>query len=175
MRSETLKSILGLSLILLISFFLQSAVLSPLHESACAPLLLPLFAVGAGLLGNAAWGGAFGLLAGILCDVSLGSQGLPLTVGLTAMGFFAGFLGDFVLNRGYGGYLALSIVTLLVCAGAECFPLIFRRAALPALLRTALKQTAASLLFTLPIYICLRRALRSWLRARARGLTERHL
>ena len=174
MRSETRKSALGLIPVLLVCYFLQSAVLSPLSARGCAPLLLPLFAVGVGLIANAAWGGAFGLLAGILCDAAAGTA-LTFTVTVTALGFFAGFLGDFVLNRGYSGYLALSVVTLLVCAGAECLPLMLRREPIPALLLTALKQTAVSLLFTLPIYICLRRALRSWLRARARGLTEGHL
>ena len=173
MRSETLRSTLGLVLTMLVCYLLQSAVFSPLHVHGCAPLLLPLFAVGVGLVANAAWGGAFGLMAGILCDAALGTS-LSFTVTLTALGFFAGFLGDFVLTRGYFGFLALTVLTLIVCAGVEIFPLLFRGAKVSALLLTALKQTAVSLLFTLPIYICLRRSLRSWLRARSRGLTERN-
>ena len=53
------------------------------------------------------------------------------------------------------------------------FPLFFASADAGALLLTALKQTGVSLLFCLPIYCCVRRALRSWLRACIRGLAER--
>lgn len=173
MRSETLKSTLGLLLVLLICYFLQSGVFSPLHEVGCAPLILPLLAAGAGLIGNAAWGGAFGLLAGILCDASLGSGSLPFTVTLTALGFFSGILGDFVLSRGFPGFFVLSILTLLISAGVQTFPLLFAHTPAGALLLVGLKQTGVSLLFSLPVYLCLRRALRSWLRMRYRGMTER--
>lgn len=173
MRGETLKSTLGLLLVLIVGYFLQSGVFSPLHEYGCAPLILPLIAVGIGLIGNAAWGGAFGLAAGILCDASLGSGSLPFTVALTALGFFAGFLGDFVLSRAFPGFFVLSLLTLIVSALVEMFPLLFGYAPIGALLLTGAKQTTVSLLFTLPIYLCLRRALRAWLRMRARGMTER--
>lgn len=172
MRSETLRSILGLTLLLLVCYFLQSAVFSPLHEKGCAPLLLPLFALGAGLLGNAAWGGGFGLAAGILCDAAQAS-GLSFTLLLTALGVFAGFIGDYVLKRSFWGYLAAGVVTLALSAGAEMFPLFFNHENTGALLLTAAKQTGVSLLFALPVYCCVRRGLRSWLRACTRGLTER--
>ena len=173
MRSETLRSILSLTLMLLLCYFLQSAVFSPLHEKGCAPLLLPLFALGAGLLGNAAWGGGFGLAAGILCDAAQASSGLTFTLLLTAAGVFAGFIGDYVLKRSFWGYLAAAVVTLALSAGAEMFPLFFSHEDTGALLLTAVKQTGVSLLFSLPVYCCVRRGLRSWLRACTRGLTER--
>ena len=164
MRSETLRSILGLTLTLLICYFLQSAVFSPLHEKGCAPLLLPLFALGAGLLGNAAWGGGFGLAAGILCDAAQAS-GLSFTLLLTAAGVFAGFIGDYVLKRSFWGYLAAGFAALALSAVAEMLPLLFRHADAAVLLLTAAKQTGASLLFSLPVYLCVRRSLRSWVRA----------
>ena len=173
MRSETVRSILGLGLVLLICYFLQNAVFSPLHTAGCAPLLLPLFAVGTGLLGNAAWGGGFGLMAGVLCDAALGSGGLTFTLLLTAAGVFAGFIGDYVLKRSFWGFLAAGFAALALSAVAEMFPLFFADAPAPALLLTALKQTGVSLLFCLPVYCCIRRALRCWLRACTRGLTER--
>ena len=173
MGRETWKSILGLALTLLLCYFLQSAVFSPLHERGCAPLLLPLFALGAGLMGNAAWGGGFGLAAGILCDAAQASAGLTFTLLLTAVGVFAGFVGDYVLKRSFWGYLAAGFCTLALSAGAEMFPLFIDHADTGALLLTAAKQTGVSLLFSLPVYCCVRRGLRSWLRACTRGLTER--
>ena len=165
MGRETWRSILGLALTLLLCYFLQSAVFSPLHERGCAPLLLPLFALGAGLMGNAAWGGGFGLAAGILCDAAQATGGLDFTLLLTAVGVFAGFIGDYVLKRSFWGYLAAGFAALALSAVAEMLPLLFRHADAAVLLLTAAKQTGASLLFSLPVYLCVRRSLRSWVRA----------
>ena len=71
------------------------------QEVASMPTVLPLVAAAAGLLGSSGWGGAFGLLCGILCDAALGGGGLLFTVALTVMGFLCGFLGDFILARGF--------------------------------------------------------------------------
>ena len=76
MRAETLRSTLGLILIMLLCYFLQSAVFSRLHIFGAAPLLLPLVAAAAGLLGSSGWGGAFGLLFRLRPD-----EGAPGGVG----------------------------------------------------------------------------------------------
>jgi hypothetical protein len=169
-RADTLKSALGLALVMLLCYFFQSAVFSRLRIFGAAPLLLPLAAVAAGLLGSSGWGGAFGLVGGILCDAAMGGGGILFTAALTVMGFFAGFLGDFVMARGFPSFLLLGLGSLLLCAAMQMFRLlVFDGAALWPLVRTGLKQTAASLLFLLPLYFCVRRALRSWRRCRERN------
>ena len=169
MKAETLRSALGLVIIMLLCYFLQSAVFSRLRIFGFCPLLLPLVAIGAGLLGSSGWGGAFGLLCGILCDAALGGGGLLFTVALTVMGFFAGFLGDFVMAKGFPSYLLLSLASLLLCAFLQMFRLLFfDRAALWPLVYTGLMQTLASAIFILPLYFCVRRALRCWRRNRER-------
>ena len=85
MKAETLRSTLGLLLVMLLCYFLQSAVFSRLRIFGFCPLLLPLVAVGAGLLGSSGWGGGFGLLCGILCDAALGGGGMLFTVALTVL------------------------------------------------------------------------------------------
>ena len=163
MRAETLRSILGLLVIALLCYFLQSAFFSRLLIFGAAPLLLPLVAVAAGLLGSSGWGGAVGLICGILCDAALGGGGLLFTVALTVMGFFSGFLGDFILARGFPSYLLLSafiqMFRLLAFDHAPAWPLV----------RMGLLQTLASAIFILPLYFCVRRALRSWRRGRERS------
>ena len=124
MKAETLRSALGLILVMLLCYFLQSAFFSRLPIFGAAPLLLPLVAVAAGLLGSSGWGGAFGLLCGILCDAALGGGGLVFTVALTVMGFFSGFLGDFILARGFPSYLLLSVCALLLSAFIQMFRLL---------------------------------------------------
>ena len=167
MRSDTVRSLLRLALLTLVFYLLQSAVFSRLRIWGAAPLLLPLVAVGAGLLGGGGWGGGAGLAAGLLCDVSLGGQGLTFTVFLTAAGFFAGFLGEFILHRGFPSYLLLSLGTLVLSAVLQMLRLwLYAHCPLWPLALTGLKQTGYSLLFTIPAYFCLRRALQPWLRAR---------
>ena len=170
MRAETLRSILGMALIMLLCYFLQSAVFSRLHIFGVKPLLLPLAAVGAGLLGSSGWGGAIGLCCGILCDAALGGGGLVFTVALTVMGFFSGFLGDFILARGFPSYLLLSVCALLLSALIQMFRLlVFDRTPVWPLVRMGLLQSLASVIFILPLYFCVRRALRSWRRGRERS------
>ena len=122
------------------------------------------------LLGSSGWGGAFGLLCGILCDAALGGGGLLFTVALTVMGFLCGFLGDFILARGFPSYLMLSAGVLLLSAFIQMFRLlVFDHAPVWLLIRTGLMQSLASALFILPLYFCVRRALRAWRRGRERS------
>ena len=169
MKAETLRSTLGLLLVMLLCYFFQSAVFSRLRIFGAAPLILPLAAVGAGLLGSSGWGGAFGLLCGILCDAALGGGGLLFTVALTVMGFLSGLLGELVMAKGFPSYLLLSLACLILSAFLQMFRLLFFDHAAPwPLLRTGLMQTLASAIFILPLYFCVRRALRCWRRSRER-------
>ncbi len=169
MKTDTLKSALGLLLTLLLCYFLQRGVFSRVHIFGVSPLLLPLAAVGAGLLGSPGWGGAVGLLGGLLCDAALGGGGVLFTAALTAMGFFSGFLGEFVLQRGFPSFVLLGTASLLLSALLQMFRLLFYDRAAPwPLIQAGLWQTLASMLFLLPMYFCVRRALRAWRRRRER-------
>jgi len=169
MKGETLRSALGVAVTAVICWFLQAAFFSRLRIFGAAPLLLPLVAVGAGLLGSPGWGGAVGLLCGILCDAALGSGGLLFTVALTVIGFFVGFLGEYVLARGFPSYALLSLGTLIISALLQMFRLlVYRHAGAGPLLLMGLRQTLASILFVLPVYLCVRRSLRAWRRMKER-------
>ncbi len=161
MRSEALKTGAALALLLLVTYLLESAVFSLLPILGVSPMLLPLLAVGVGLLGGGLWGCGFGLAAGILCGISAGSGGLLLALSLCVGGFFSGFLGEFVLARGFPSFAALSLGMLLLLSLLQLFPFaVYERFPLGPLLVTGLKQTLYSLLFLLPAYFCVRRAFR---------------
>ncbi len=160
MKTENLRSALGLMLLAILCYFMQGAVFSRLRILGAAPLLLPMLALGCGLLAGAGWGGCFGLVCGILCDASMGSDGLLFTVYLTALGFFSGFLGEYVLQRGFPAFFLLTMLGLLAAAALQMLPLLYRKTPLPPLACTALVQTLYSLLFCLPLYLGLCRALR---------------
>jgi len=169
MKGETLRSALGVTLTALICWFLQAAFFSRLRIFGASPLLLPLVAAGAGLLGSPGWGGAAGLFCGVLCDAALGGGGLLFTVALTVMGFFVGFLGEYVLARGFPSYALLCLGVLTVSALLQLFRLlVYDHAGAGPLLLMGLRQTLASCLFVLPLYFCVRRSLRAWRRMRER-------
>jgi hypothetical protein len=161
MRAEHLRCALRLALVLLIAYLLEDTLLSRLRPWNAMPLPIPLLAAAAGLGGGGLLGGVFGLAAGIVCDSSLGESGLLFTVLLTVLGFFCGFMGEFILSRSLPSFLILSGATLVICTGMQA--LLFGML-IPTPLKdlglTCLKQLILTLPFLLPAYICVRWALR---------------
>ena len=161
MKTEPYKIHLKYFIVLLIIYLLQSAVFPRLKILGVMPLILPLFAVGIGLFRGGLAGGCWGLAAGMLCDISLGGTGLLFTVFLTACGFFTGFLSQFVLAKGFPTYFVVSLSVLLIAAFIQMFGLLAYYGASPiALILTGLKQTLYSLVFVIPLYLCIRQASR---------------
>lgn len=161
MRTENLRSGLRTALVLLVFYLLQVILLARFRIWGVVPLPLPLLAVAAGLFGGGIWGGCVGLFSGIVCDSSLGDSVLLFTVLLTVMGFFSGFLGEFVMARGFPSFLLLGLISLALCTGIQAvlFSMLIPtpwRALLPA----ALKQLLVTLPFLLPAYLFVRWALR---------------
>ncbi len=140
------------AIILLLLYVLQTDVFTHLRIGGICPLLLPLASVGFGIFDGGLTGGLWGLAAGILCDLSAGSN-FTFTAMLTVIGFFSGFLSEFILAKGFPSFLTLSIAALLICSATEAFPAIvyagtpFSQAAVRVLI-----QTAYSLIFVLPVY-----------------------
>lgn len=160
MRDEFTRRGLGFMILLPAAYLLQRAVFPPILPFT-AVLLLPLIALAAGLLGGAAIGGCVGLAAGILCDCALSGQGLLFTVYLAAAGFFAGFLGSYVLAAGFPAFLLISAVGLLLGSGLQALRLYLENSALLLpLLRAVLLQSGVSMLFCLPVYLAVRGILR---------------
>lgn len=161
MRIDHVRSALRLALVLLIFHLLQITLLARFHPWGAMPLPLPLLAIAAGLGGGGLWGGCFGLAAGIVCDSSLGEASLLFTVLLTVIGFFSGFLGEFVLARGFPSFLLLSLMGLLLCTGLQ---MLFFSMQIPTpwslLLITGGKQLLLTLPFLIPAYWAVRWALR---------------
>ena len=161
MRAEHIRSALRTALILLVFYLIQVILLARVRPWGVGPLSMPLLAVAAGLFGGGVWGGCIGLFTGIICDSSLGDSVLLFTVLLTVIGFFSGFLGEFVMARGFPSFLLLGIVSLALCTG---FQALLFALMIPAprnvLLLTAVKQLLITLPFLIPAYLSVRWALR---------------
>ena len=144
--------ILSHGAVLLVLYVLQGMVFSRLRLFGVAPLILPLAVVGVALFEGPDWGGGFGIAAGVLCDIALGTTAL-FTILLAALGLGVGLLSTYLLSRGLPSYLLCGAVALLVIAAFQMFPLlVFLRQSPGALLRVAGLQSVYSMLFTLPLY-----------------------
>jgi hypothetical protein len=91
----------------------------------------------------------------------LGDAVLLFAVLLTVFGFFSGFLGEFVIARGFPSFLLLGLISLILCTGLQAV-LFFMMIPTPwnTLLQTALKQLLVTLPFVIPAFLSLRWALR---------------
>jgi len=121
------------------------------------PLLLPIVATGVAIYEGRYAGGTFGLVAGILCDVSFNEPAGVFTVLLTLTGLVIGTLADTIITRGFVMYFISCAVVLSVAAFVQMFPLLFfDNVPFAPLLTTALWQTVYSIVFTVPIWFFVR-------------------
>ncbi len=138
---------------LLLLYMLQAMVLPRMPVMGVKPLILPLAVAGLALFGGHVTGGAVGLAAGMLCDLSFNQPTVQFTIILTLTGLSLGVLSDTVLAQGFPSYFLCSLGALIVCAACQVVPLVlFHGASIAPLLATAVRQTLVSLIFTVPLY-----------------------
>lgn len=138
---------------LLVLYLLQGVVFSRLRPWGVAPLLLPVAVCGAGLFSGRVYGCAFGILAGMLCDLSFNQPAILFTLLLAILGLSIGAMAETVLLEGPLAYGLVCLVSLALCAFVQTARLFFIDGAAPGfLLDTALRQTLVSLLFAVPLY-----------------------
>jgi rod shape-determining protein MreD len=156
-----IKRILTHFLLLFLLYILQTSVFTHIRLFGVFPLILPLAVVGIGLLEDGLNGGIWGIVAGLLCDISLADSGVLFTVSLAAIGFFTGFLSEFILARGFPTYSLLSLLVLAVLSFLQMFQyLIFDNVSFKILSRVALNQILYSALFIIPVYYPVKRVAR---------------
>ncbi|MBQ3404347.1 MAG: hypothetical protein IJG63_02890 [Oscillospiraceae bacterium] len=144
-------------LFLIFVYLCQTFFLCGLKVFGARPLLLPVAAVGIAAFGGSVKGGAYGLVAGMLCDFSMQRPAIMFTLLLTACCICVGYLYDTVIAGGFPGYAVCSLGVLIISACFQMFsPLVYDGESFLALLSIAVPQTLYSLLFTLPFYFILR-------------------
>lgn len=118
------------------------------------PFFVPAAVTAIGLWEGGVWGGLFGLLAGLYCDMNMMESTVTFLILFAVLGFFSGVLADFLINRRFVAYLLVTAAALLLTAGCQIVPLwVFRGAALRLLLPAAGLQAAWSLPFAVPAYL----------------------
>jgi cell shape-determining protein MreD len=152
-RKKTIARIFIILPYLLVLYILQGTVLPHVRFFGMKPLILPLAVVGTALFDGKESGGTMGLFIGMLCDLSFNQPTVLYTLTLTAMGLIIGYLSDTVLITGFPTYLIVSAVSLLFFSFVQMFSLLFFMGQpFVALFDTAWRQTASSLILSLPMY-----------------------
>ena len=116
------------------------------------PLLLPVLAVAGGTLEGAPFGAVYGMACGAALSGLSGRGALCIAV-LSAFGWVAGLIAQYVLRRDVWGCLICSVGTLVLWEGWEVGTRVLRGVA-PAevLLRVGAYELLCSVLFILPVY-----------------------
>lgn len=138
--------LLALWLTAMVNYYILPALPVPL------PLLLPVLAVAGGTLEGAPFGALYGLLCGAALSGLGGGHAVYIAV-LSAFGWVAGLIAQYVLRRDVWGHLICSVAMLVLWEGWEVGVRLLRRVAPPEiLLRVAVPELVCSLIFILPVY-----------------------
>jgi rod shape-determining protein MreD len=152
-RRAFIISIIYHALLLLIVYIFQGMIFPYVRILGLIPLLLPIVSTGVAVYEGCHAGGIAGLFAGILCDASFNEPVGLFTVLLTFSGLLIGALADTVVRRGFVTYILSCIAVLAVSAIIQIFPILFFTTTPNApLLSIILRQTAYSLVFTIPLW-----------------------
>ncbi|MCL2124742.1 MAG: hypothetical protein FWH33_01995 [Oscillospiraceae bacterium] len=145
------------AMLLMVAFIFQGMIFPYIKIFGLVPLLLPIVSTGAAVYQGRIAGGVVGLFAGVFCDVTFNAPPGVFTMLLTITGILVGFIADTVMARGFVTYMISCTAVLAVCAFAQMFPLLFLQnvPSVP-LLIVALRQTAYSLIYALPIWFFVR-------------------
>ena len=116
------------------------------------PLLLPVLAVAGGTLEGAPFGAVYGMACGAVLS-GLGGRGALCIAALSALGWTAGLITQYVLRRDVWGHLICSGGMLVLWEFWEVGTRFLRGMAPPGvLLRVGGAELLCSLIFILPVY-----------------------
>ena len=104
------------ALCLFVTLNLQHAVFGQIELLGVKAMFVPVLVVAIGLFEGGFWGGMFGLLAGLFCDMATSDTTVFYTVVLAAEGFLAGLLTAVYINRRFYSYMILSLAALTLTA-----------------------------------------------------------
>lgn len=138
---------------LAIVFAVQDLLAARLPLWGVRPMMIPAAVVAIGLYEGGLWGGFLGLAAGFFYDMGYIEQSVLFTILLTAVGFFAGVLGKYLLHKGFVSYMALVLAAMVLITVAQMIPfLFFTETRDAAVWRTGLIQILWSLPWAVPIF-----------------------
>ena len=145
------------TLSVIVTISLQNLLFSRIAIFGVKPYFVPCLVIAIAVFEGGVWGALMGLITGYFCDISLVDNTVLFMVLFAAMGFMAGFLTEFLINRRFFSYMVLTLAALLITGFCQIVPLwIFRSTPLVSLLPTMLMQTLWSLPFAVGIYFAIK-------------------
>ena len=141
-----------------IAYLIALAIVSGFNYSVLSrfpialPILLPMAVVAAAVLEGPKFGGAFGIVAGVL-TAAVGHKGLLCIPLLALLGWLCGLLALYVLRRDLVGHTLCAIGAILLWElwqiGAH---FVTHDVALSLLIKVALPELLWTLIFSFPVY-----------------------
>jgi hypothetical protein len=139
--------------VILAVLFVQNIILARIPIMGVRAFIAPIIVVAIGFFEGGVWGGVFGLIMGVSCDMSLNDSNVVLTVFFPIVGFAAGSLAMFSVNKRFFSFFFVSLAALVLTAACQMFKFIaIADANLLPVLITAGLQTLWSIPFTFAIY-----------------------
>ncbi len=128
--------------------FLQDTVLARLAVFGVKTLFIPAAITAVGFHEGGFRGGLYGLLSGILCDMTYAENTVLFTLLFPLLGFGSGLAADFALNRSYVAYMFTAFICLLLTGCAQMLRVLVLQ---PAALFHCLFVVAAQAVVSMPV------------------------
>lgn len=148
-----------LALYLVLTVLLQNTAFARFRILGVHALILPAVVVAVAMFHGALWGGVFGIFAGLLGDMGFPETTVLFLTLLPLLGFAAGMLTEHLVSRSLPGFLAVTLLALLLTGIVQAVRLwVFHGAGFGLPMLTMLRQTLISLPFSIPFFYISRAA-----------------
>ena len=141
---QKLKRALLYALYMVIVLLLQDALFSRISIFGVRAMFVPAAAVAVGMFEGGVWGAVFSLVLGFLTDISYDNTALFVAL-FPCIGFAAGALSRYLVNRRFFAYMCLALFALALTAVFQFLGLALEGHSLPAMAWVGLWQVVFSL------------------------------
>lgn len=148
---EKLRRALLYLLYMAVCLLAQDSIFANFKLFGVNMFFLPAAAVAVGMFEDGVWGAVFGLALGFLADISYDYTALLVAL-FPILGFFAGVLSRWYVNRRFFAYMLVSTAACAVAAFSQMLGLMLAGHEFGAMLKTAMIQVTWSLPMTAALY-----------------------